>query len=168
MLLLASAPWLLPLLYLGLPLGVLVISFVVGQGLERAHYRSLIERERRHAHLPVLSLRTLSPEQEARVLEARLVTGSVVVSVDHFNRLLASWRMFLGGELSSYRSMLERGRREAVLRLKEACPGATLIVNARLETSAVLSKREEAKGCLEVFAYGTALFMARPEGPPSA
>ena len=147
-------------------MGILLVSFVVGRALESAHYRSIVAREDLYAHLPVVSLRTLSPDQEARVIDSRLVTGSVVVSVDHFNRFLAGWRMLFGGELRSYHSMVERGRREAVLRLKETCPEATLIVNARLETSSVLNKNDQSAGCLEVLAYGTALTLSPAHEAP--
>jgi uncharacterized protein YbjQ (UPF0145 family) len=81
-----------------------------------------------------------------------------VISVDYFKRFLASLRNIFGGRISSYETLVDRARREAILRMKASCPGATQIINVRLETSS-LSKntRKGSIGSIEVFAYGTAI-----------
>jgi uncharacterized protein YbjQ (UPF0145 family) len=69
-----------------------------------------------------------------------------------------------GGRLNSFESMLDRGRREAILRMKEEARrmGAKAIFNVRLETSTLSSSSNGAgrskKGlaCVELVAYGTA------------
>ncbi|MGQ0547496.1 MAG: YbjQ family protein, partial [Betaproteobacteria bacterium] len=54
---------------------------------------------------------------------SRLVAGSVVIADDYFKSLLAGLYSFFGGPVRSYESLLDRARREAVLRMKaEARP----------------------------------------------
>jgi len=68
--------------------------------------------------------------------------------------------LLIGGRVKPYESLLERGRREALLRMKEQALAlnANLIVNVKIETAAI-SKGATAQqiGCVEVLAYGTAL-----------
>lgn len=89
---------------------------------------------------------------------SELVYGSVVVSVDYFKRVLMAFRQIFGGEIKSYAPLLDRGRREALLRMKEAAPDADIFVNCRLETSSIAnSNRQNSLSCVEIIAYGTAI-----------
>jgi uncharacterized protein YbjQ (UPF0145 family) len=87
-----------------------------------------------------------------------LVTGGVVISVDFFKLIATSLRNFFGGNMRAYETLVDRARREAVLRLKESCPDATQIINLRLETSSIYKGNDGQIGSVEVLAYGTALF----------
>ena len=93
--------------------------------------------------------------------DAVLVTGSVVISIDYFKRLLALIRNIFGGRVSSYESLVERARREALLRMKEqaAQHGCAMVVNVRLETAAIgyRANSKQQIGSVETIAYGTAL-----------
>ena len=88
-----------------------------------------------------------------------MVQGSAVISVDYFKRLLASLRNLFGGTIRSYETLLDRARREALLRMKESAPaGTSMIVNVRVETSTVgKNSHKKGVGCVEALAYGTAL-----------
>ena len=110
------------------------------------------------AHLPVLNTKRLPEDAVAAGCE--LVTGEVVVSIDYFKRFLASLRNIFGGEVKSYASLLDRGRREAILRMKEQCRDADLIMNLRVETSSVSQGGKKKMGSVEVIAYGTAVRLA--------
>jgi uncharacterized protein YbjQ (UPF0145 family) len=94
------------------------------------------------------------------------VTGHVVVSVDYFKRFVAGLRGLFGGRISSYESLLDRARREAVLRMKASAmhEGYHAIVNVRLETSCLAkSARNNKKTAgVEVLAFGTGIKMRRP------
>ena len=71
---------------------------------------------------------------------------------------LANLRKIFGGRLGAYETLLERARREAILRLKEQSAGAHLIVNLRLETCTIArTKGRQGIGAVEVLAYGTAV-----------
>ncbi len=61
--------------------------------------------------------------------------------------------MVFGGRVKSYESLLDRARREALLRLKKDAmdEGYHAVVNVRFSTSSI------AQGAAELFAYGTAV-----------
>ena len=54
-----------------------------------------------------------------QVTESTLIAGSVVISVDYFKRFLAGLRAIFGGRIKSYESLLDRARREALMRIKQ-------------------------------------------------
>ena len=92
------------------------------------------------------------------VQESKLVTGSVVISVDYFKRILAGLRNSFGGPIASYETLVDRARREAILRMKESCPNATQLINLRIETSSITKGAKQQIGSVEVLAYGTAIY----------
>ena len=113
-------------LNLGVPLLIIVIALITGTTVEKRHYRSIDKREKRLGKIPLLNGKKYPKDKP--VAESRLVSGSVVISYDYFKRFLAGLRQIFGGEVKSYVSLLDRGRREAILRMKEKCPEADLIV----------------------------------------
>ena len=146
-----------------LPLLLLLVAYFSGRWIERRHYRSIRRREIRWRNLPVATFRRVPKAWEPE--SCGLVTGSVVVSVDHFKRLLASLRMLVGGRVKSYEALLDRARREAILRLKEdaVAKGYGAVVNLRLETSRLASSGRKGKATagVEVLAFGTGLELRR-------
>jgi uncharacterized protein YbjQ (UPF0145 family) len=145
---------------LGIPFLIIVIALITGSMIERRHYRSIDQREKKLGHIPLLNSKKYPKEDT--VIDSRFVSGSVVISYDYFKRFLAGLRQIFGGEVKSYVSLIDRGRREAILRLKAKCPDADLIVNLRVETSSISKgKRKRSIGSVEVFAYGTALLYSK-------
>lgn len=144
---------------LGFPLFLLIATYFIGGAIESRHYRSIRSREGELQRIPAITFRSAPEGWE--VLESRLVTGSVVISVDYFKRFLAALRHIVGGRVKGYESILDRARREAVLRLKEeaAARGFSAIVNVRIETSRMANARRGGKGLagLEILAFGTGL-----------
>ncbi|MBW2189105.1 MAG: YbjQ family protein [Deltaproteobacteria bacterium] len=148
------------LIYFGLPILLIVIGRLVGSRIERNHYENILERELRFRSQPALS--TKGSGAAGPVRSATLATGSVVISVDHFKRFLSGFRMIFGGEIRSYSSLIDRARREAVLRMKESEPDAHAYINTRLETSTISNTAgNEGTGTVEVLAYGTAVHYDR-------
>jgi uncharacterized protein YbjQ (UPF0145 family) len=148
------------LISIAIPILLIVVGRVVGSGIERGHYQSIVEREAHFRAQPALSTKQFDAPGPIR--SASLATGSVVVSVDHFKRFLSGFRMIFGGEVRSYSSLIDRGRREAVLRMKESHPDADAYINTRLETSTISSTTgNEGIGTIEVLAYGTAVHYDR-------
>ncbi|MDH4282756.1 MAG: YbjQ family protein [Myxococcales bacterium] len=144
------------LLYTAIPILLIVVGRVVGSRIERAHYRSIVEREAEYGTRPAFS--TKRWEAPGPIRSATLAVGSVVISVDHFKRFLSSFRMIFGGEVRSYSSLIDRARREAVLRMKESQPDADAYLNTRLETSTIsMTSGNDGMGTIEVLAYGTAV-----------
>jgi uncharacterized protein YbjQ (UPF0145 family) len=147
------------LLIYGIPFVLFIGAGITGAIIERRHYRSIREREAATAGLPAVTLRTLTDPRP--VAEARLVTASVVISHDNFKRAIAQLRKVFGGRLQSYESLMDRARREAVLRLKEQCPDAHVVMNLRLDTANIASTQgRKGIGALEVVASGTAVRFA--------
>ena len=138
-------------------LALVVTGFVVGQYLEKRHYQSIYKRERALVNL-VTTCSKHPVGDIPPVTDRRLVQGSVVVSVDYFKRLLAALRNFFGGNVRAYETLVDRARREAILRLKESCPDASQIINLRIETSSISKGRKNQIGSVEVLAYATALY----------
>jgi uncharacterized protein YbjQ (UPF0145 family) len=148
------------LVSVGIPVLLIVLGRVAGSRIERNHYQSIIEREARFRDQPALSSKQGDVPRPIR--SASLAVGSVVVSVDHFKRFLSGFRMIFGGEIRSYSSLIDRARREAVLRMKESHPDADAYINTRLETSTISNTSEnEGIGTIEVLAYGTAVHYDR-------
>jgi len=139
---------------------LIAVGYGFGQHAERQHYRSIIEREKALRALLCFSERCI-PARDTPV-QGQLVAGSVVVSIDYFKRFVAGLRNLIGGRVTAYESLLDRARREAVLRMKEEARdlGAESVWNVRLETSAISQGAAQQVGCVEVLAYGTALIPA--------
>ena len=144
---------------LGVPLTLLIVAYFTGRTIEKRHYRDIRRREVALRHMPAVTFRNLPKAWNPT--DAGLVLGSVVISVDHFKRFLAGLRMVFGGRVKSYESLLDRGRREALLRLKEeaAARGYTAILNVRIETTRMASASRQGKATagVEVLAFGTGL-----------
>jgi uncharacterized protein YbjQ (UPF0145 family) len=141
---------------LGIPLAVIILALCTGTIVERRHYRSIHEREEQLGRVPMMNGRKYPGDRA--IARSEFVTGSVVISHDHFKRFLAGLRKIFGGEIKAYVSLVDRGRREAILRLREKCPNADLIVNLRIDTSSIAKGKSKGLGTVEVFAYGTALW----------
>jgi uncharacterized protein YbjQ (UPF0145 family) len=148
---------------LAVPLLLLVVGYFAGTMAEQSHYKSIRVRELRLRRMPTTNLK--KPPPHWRVEKAALVAGSTVISVDYFKRFLAQLRGFIGGRVRSYESLLDRARRESVLRMKEeaAKQGFDAVINVRLESSNIASPMRNDRGTagVEVLAFGTALKLAR-------
>ncbi len=144
---------------------LLLATYVTGSFVEKRHFEKLRKREQWSRKMIVTNIRTLPPDW--RVASSGLVTGSVVISVDYFKRLLAGLRGFFGGRIRSYEPLLDRARREAIMRMKEAAlsKGYKAVVNLRLETSRLASTRKKGKGTagVEILAFGTGIKYTRQD-----
>jgi uncharacterized protein YbjQ (UPF0145 family) len=138
-------------------LSLVALGYGIGTFVEKRHYRHIKAREAATIHLPVTTSKQIAGDPAA-VQSVTLVHGNAVISVDYFKRLLASLRNIFGGNVKSYESLIDRARREALLRMKEMAPQADMIVNARIETATIGRKSgKKGVGCLEALAYGTAV-----------
>ncbi|MCZ6828652.1 MAG: YbjQ family protein [Gammaproteobacteria bacterium] len=137
-------------------LSLLLIGYGFGTYNERRHFRSIQRREEELQDILAFSTRRLPAGSSADVC---LVAGNVVISIDYFKKVSAGLRNIIGGRVSAYESLLERARREAILRMKAAAreQGANAIFNVRLETSSITKGSRGQIGAVEVLAYGTGL-----------
>lgn len=131
-----------------------LILFAVGWGfgrhIEQKHLRELEQKEKQFAHIRIDTNRFVQT-----TAHGQMVSSNVVISHDYFKYVLATIRNFFGGRLVSYESVVERARREAVIRLKQEAHamGANQIMGVRLSTTELGMQG----GMVEVFAYGTAI-----------
>ncbi|HBO37267.1 MAG TPA: YbjQ family protein, partial [Pasteurellaceae bacterium] len=114
---------------------LLVAAFFAGSADEKKHYQSILAREEALNHIMVVPVKRLPEFFSTR----ELVLGSVVMSSNKFTRMLAAFRNIFGGKVHSYETLLDRARREAVLRMKEEAVklGANMILNMKFETAAL-------------------------------
>ena len=150
---------------LGLVLILLMVGYVFGHIAEQRHYRSIIRRETAFRRIPVFATGHL-PDALQPDVRTTLVTGNVVISVDYFKRFLVGLRMLVGGGVAPYESLIDRARREAVLRMQDQArrKGAKSVFNVKFETVSISKGAKNAIGSVEVLAYGTAVIPhARPE-----
>jgi uncharacterized protein YbjQ (UPF0145 family) len=138
------------------------IGYIAGTLAESNHYQSIKKRERSFLRLPAVTIKN-AIDKDAIVEKSQLVSGSVVISLDYFKRVLAGLRNLIGGEISSYETLIDRARREALLRMKEQARGADIILNVRIETSSIGQSADQSKsiGSIEALAYGTAITLKK-------
>ena len=138
-------------------LTLLALGYGFGRYAESRHYKSIIEREKTLRRIPAVAQKF--PPVTTKPYRTELVTGSVVISVDYFKRFLSSLRNIIGGRVKAYETLLDRARREAILRMKEQADelGADMVFNIKLETSSIYKGKKNSVGSVEVLAYGTAL-----------
>lgn len=149
---------LLMLLQISIPIVILTVTYIIGTILERRHFASIRAREAELRELPAVTLG--NGPSAWRIEQSRLVTGSVVISLDYFKRFLARLRALVGGRIKTYEPLLDRARREALLRMKAAAidSGFDAVINVRVETSRLANARgNQGVAGVEVLAFGTAI-----------
>jgi uncharacterized protein YbjQ (UPF0145 family) len=135
----------------------LVLAFFWSRWIDRKHFARIVERETEYSDITVTDLRTFPGGREPEAGE--LVTGATVVANDYFKTWAASIRNIFGGEVRGLERLLERGRRESMVRmLAEArALGANAVYNVRIDTSSIAGKRAGAAAGVEVLVSGTAV-----------
>jgi uncharacterized protein YbjQ (UPF0145 family) len=136
---------------------LITLGYFFGRHAEKKHYKSIIEREHIMNALPAMASRI--PPQTGDSYQQTLVAGNVVIANDYFKTFAAGLRNLFGGKVSSYESLLDRARREAVLRMKEEAQAlqADFVFNVKYETTSISKGKRNKLPMIEVFAYGTAL-----------
>lgn len=140
-----------------IPLILVLIGYFVGKGIELHHFKRLAEREAEFSDFVVTNLKTIPADLEHT--QAFMVMGAAVIATDYFKVFAAGLRTLFGGEMKSYTTLMERARREAVLRMLEQArsEGARIVWNIRYETSTTQGQQKKHPGGVEILAYGTAL-----------
>lgn len=141
-------------------ISLLLVGYIFGQMIEQSHYRSILKRESLLRNIPLIASKKLP--DEFMPCTTRLVAGNVVISVDFYKKFVAGLRNLVGGRVTSYESLIDRARREALLRMREEARklGANYIFNVKMETSSISKGQRNTIGSVEVLAYGTAIILA--------
>jgi len=129
----------------------LALGYIFGQRAEKKHFKSIIAREKATLKLPVVTMKTPPPINQ-HDLNSELVAGNAVISIDFFKKFVAALKMLFGGRVTQYESLLDRARREAILRMKEQAQirNAFVVLNTRVETASISknSKRRNSVGAV--------------------
>lgn len=138
-------------------LTLLALGYGFGQYFERRHYRSIRKREEELKNILLIQTKII-PAPYFTKYDTYLVNGSVVISVDYFKRFVAGLRNLVGGRVTPYETLIDRARREAILRMKEEAraSGADSILNVKYEMCSIYKGRRNQIGSIEALAYGTA------------
>lgn len=139
---------------IGLFVVLFMIGWAVGRSIEAKHFKALDAQEQRLAYIRTDNSRFKSSDQTGQ-----LISSNVVISHDYFKYVIATIQSLFGGRLTSYETVVERARREAIVRLKLEAEknGADHILGLRISTTDL-----GMLGMTEVFAYGTAIRSANP------
>ncbi|MGE3180665.1 MAG: YbjQ family protein [Phycisphaerae bacterium] len=151
-------PMFIILLQFSVVLIPLALGFLVGTYTEQRHFASLARREADYQHVVVSNLRTVTNPQSVR--QAELLMADAVMATDYFKGFVAGFRNLIGGRVRSYETLMERARREALLRLLEQARrlGYAELWNVRFESSNIMSgARRTPSVSVEIFAYATAV-----------
>lgn len=134
---------------------LLGIGYFYGTRAEKQHFHHLRRREQALQGLVLSTAGAKAGVPGAQ--QAELFVGSVVVSSDFFKTFVAWVLKLFGGRITAYESLLERGRREALVRMEEAALawGAHRVVNIRIQTAELSGNSGKGVVALEVVAYGT-------------
>lgn len=136
---------------------LLALGYGFGSFREKSHYQSILEREEQLRDVMIFDTRFCA--DPVRNSGGALVHGNVVISSDYFKMFVASLKKLVGGRLKSYESLLDRGLREAVLRMKQQAKslGADQVINVKFETSSISKGAQGNLGSIEVLVYGSAI-----------
>lgn len=142
--------------------GPFVVALSLGSIIERLGLKKLEANEQQFNDVLVTNIRRLPAE--VKVETSALCIGSVVVAPDLVRTFFAGFKMIFGGEVRSLQRVYDRGRREAIVRMKKhaASMGCDMVINLRIDTVAVgLSNNNQQYPVVQVLAYGTAIRRAR-------
>jgi len=134
---------------------LLFSGLIIGSILEKKHFKSLQKREKKLLKLPCISIK--KPVYEETIVQSEFISSSVVISIDYFKKFIAKVVNFFGGNIIVYDSLLNRAKREAILKLKENAKNASEIINLKIETVAI-NRSSKSVGTIEVIAYATAIY----------
>lgn len=138
---------------------ILGVTYITGTIIEKKHFAKIKKREIALIKKPIINFgcKTWTPKRKIKKIE--LVTGEVVISGDYFKNFTAGLKNIFGGRLTTFESILDRGRREAILRMREKAKGANFIINARIESvmlNDLYTNQNSVPQCA-IIAYGTAI-----------
>lgn len=140
----------------GFFVALLVGGYIFGRIAEQRHMKSIIQREGVNSALPAIASRHPPTDQP---YHQHLVGGSVVIGSDYFKSFMSGLINIFGGRVTPFETLLDRARREAMLRMKEEAMqrNAAYIFNVKYDTTRIATGKVAA---MEVFAYGTAMIPA--------
>ena len=139
---------------------ILSVIYMIGSIIEKNHFKKLKKEEVEYIKLPAGGFGCKNWSSNKQIKDVGIVCGEAAIGCDYFKMFVSNLKSFFGGRLTSVESVLDRARREAIVRMKEKAKkiGANVIINVKIE-STMLNECEQKNmlpQCL-VIAYGTAI-----------
>ena len=94
---------------------LLIIGIIFGARNERKHFAQIERDEAELSDIKVFNIKTLPDNLEKG---GALVSGNVVIAIDYFKVFISGFIMLFGGQMTAYEKMMERARREALIRMR--------------------------------------------------
>ena len=143
---------------IGIAVLLLALGFGVGGYTERKHIKRLNARE---FECKGVLVSTLSSHPYAdSAAGSTMVIGECVIATDYFKSFITKLKKIIGGELRAYLSLMDRARRESVIRLVDAAQeqGYDAVCNVRFVSADVGGSSSNKKGSamVAIIASGTA------------
>ena len=136
---------------------LIILTYFTGSIIEKRHFKQIIKREKALIRKPIISYGKRFTGRNKKIKKVELVTGETVISGDYFKNFAAGLKNFFGGRLTSFESVMDRGRREAILRMREKAKKASIIVNTRVEAVMLNDIYTGSVPQCAIIAYGTAI-----------
>ncbi|MBL4789013.1 MAG: heavy metal-binding domain-containing protein [Kordiimonadaceae bacterium] len=133
-------------------IGIGGLGWLIATLYERRHNRQMGEREALLSDIKLSTTKNIGKNAASGVM----ICGSVVVAHDFFRTLIIQFRKIIGGNIKAYERLVVRGRREALIRLREDARlrGFDRVVNIRYGSSRITGMFITA---IEMVAYGTGI-----------
>ena len=137
---------------------ILFIGFLISKVIEFLHFHSIRKREKKLLSFPVTSEQKTFCDK--KITRGKLVCAEVSLATDYYKRFVALILSLFGLNIVVYEKLLDRARREAILRLKEKCKEYDAIINLKIDTVRIYSRllgKKHSTICLQVLVSGTAI-----------
>ena len=117
---------------------LIALGFFVGGATERRHLADLTRREEATSGFLATQTKCFLGHPEVGH-SPTMIVKEVVIASDYLKSFLAKLRNVFGGEVRSFETLLERARREALLRIIEEAQsnGYNAICNLRMDTAEI-------------------------------
>ena len=105
---------------------ILIFLFLIGfcglacgRTLEKRHYRDIEQRERQNQGKFLVTQLKSFPALRPGGKAPKVMMSEVVIGSDYLKTWFSQWRNLFGGEMKSFRTLQDRAKREALLRMSE-------------------------------------------------
>jgi uncharacterized protein YbjQ (UPF0145 family) len=150
------------------PFLIFIAGCIIGCLTESAHYKKLARDEQELSDVMVSDMKVLPANWNAS--NPVFVCENVAIANDFWKTFLFQFRKIFGGPCYGFQRMLERARREALVRMMRRAKslGANVVWNVRFDTMNIKMGSHDGNGKyyaagVEVCAYGTAFFVKSGE-----
>ena len=149
--------------YFGGFVALILLGLFIGGWQERRHLRDLERREHETADMIVTQLKTF-PHGARGASPPTILFGEAVIATDYLKTFFAKLRNIFGGRVGSYQIMLERARREALMRIIEQArsQGYNAVCNVRLETADVGGSSSRRRAAMAAILASATAYHAAP------